>query len=123
DQKLFAVISLKVFGLIGRKSERVIVIIAELELAGLELRERYPRVIDQPVDFKPELGAYLPLRGRGRQHNAFGVPRQPPQSRYSERECLTHSVAGLDRGAPVRLDGPQELDLARPEIHSQNVAR
>jgi hypothetical protein len=36
---------------------------------------------------------------------------------------LAMLAAGLDRGSAIRLDGPQELDLTRPEIHSPNVAR
>ncbi len=123
DQHLLAVKPLKVFGLIGREAKREIVVAAELDLGGLELGKRNIRVIDQAVDLKPELSPYLPQRGRGRKHDAFGIPRQPPQSDDRERERLADPMAGFDRGAPVRLDRLHELDLARPEIHSQNVAR
>jgi hypothetical protein len=53
------------------------------------------------VDLKPELSAYLPQGGRGGKHNAFRVPRQPPQSGDCESEGLADSVAGLDRGAAL----------------------
>jgi hypothetical protein len=78
DQQVRGVVALKVDRLISRKPEGEVAIVTELEFARLERRIPYLRVVGEPTDLQPELGADLPHGGRDRQHDALRVSREPP---------------------------------------------
>src|SRR5208282_376476 len=79
DQDVLAVIALKVLALIGRETNREVVIVAELQLGGLELGVGNLGAFDQSMDLRPELRTHLTLRRRSREDDALMIARKTPE--------------------------------------------